>query len=264
MLDIIKMENPFTIRNLMQPTMIEVENLTARFGNRTILHDVSFSVFPNQITIILGRSGCGKTTVLKHLIGLYPPQHGKITVMDTEVGALEEAEQTRLSLKMGVLFQNGALLNSLTIAENVAIALEQHTDLSQEIIDKLVRLKLELVELGHALYLHPAEISGGMRKRAALARAIALDPPLLFCDEPSAGLDPVTLLALDNLILKLKNQLGMTIVLVTHEPASIFRLADRIIFLDEGRVLFEGELQAALKAGIPEIDHFFHDTEKAG
>lgn len=248
----------------MQPKIIEVENLSARFGNRLILEEVSFSIFPNQITIILGRSGCGKTTVLKYLVGLYPLQHGKITIMDIDVGALDETEQTRLSLKMGVLFQNGALLNSLTIAENVAIALEQHTNLSQEMIDKLVRLKLELVELGQALSLHPAEISGGMRKRAALARAIAMDPPLLFCDEPSAGLDPVTLLALDNLILKLKNQLGMTIVLVTHEPASIFRLADRIIFLDEGRVLFEGELQAALNAGIPEIDNFFHDTEKAG
>jgi phospholipid/cholesterol/gamma-HCH transport system ATP-binding protein len=248
----------------MQTKIIEVENLSVRFGNRTVLKNVSFSAYANQITIILGRSGCGKTTVLKHLIGLYPLRHGKITIMGTETGNLDETEQTRLSLKMGVLFQNGALLNSLTIAENVAIALEQHTDLSQEMIDKLVRLKLELVELGQALSLHPAEISGGMRKRAALARAIALDPPLLFCDEPSAGLDPVTLLALDNLILKLKNQLGMTIVLVTHEPASIFRLADRIIFLDEGRVLFEGELNAALKAGIPEIDHFFHDTGKTG
>lgn len=248
----------------MQSKIIEVENLSVRLGSRLILEGVSFSAYTNQITIILGRSGCGKTTVLKHLIGLYPLQQGKITIMDTAVGALDEVEQTRLSLKMGVLFQNGALLNSLTIAENVAIALEQHTNLSQEMIDKLVRLKLELVELGHALSLHPAEISGGMRKRAALARAIALDPPLLFCDEPSAGLDPVTLLALDNLILKLKNQLGMTIVLVTHEPASIFRLADRIIFLDEGRVLFEGELQAALKAGIPEIDNFFQNREKAG
>jgi phospholipid/cholesterol/gamma-HCH transport system ATP-binding protein len=244
----------------MQHKIIEVENLSARFGDRLILKDVAFSIYENQITVILGKSGCGKTTVLKHLVGLYPVQEGRISIMGMAWSRLDENQQTELSLKMGVLFQNGALLNSLTIAENVAIALEQHTNLAPDIIQELVRLKLELVELGHALHLYPAEISGGMKKRAALARSIALDPPLLFCDEPSAGLDPVTLYALDNLILKLKAQLGMTIVLVTHETNSIFRLADRIVFMDEGGVLFEGELQEAQQAEIPEIDQFFQDV----
>jgi phospholipid/cholesterol/gamma-HCH transport system ATP-binding protein len=246
----------------MQHKIIEVENLSARFGDRLILKDVAFSVYENQITVILGKSGCGKTTVLKHLVGLYPVQEGRISIMGMAWNRLDENQQTELSLKMGVLFQNGALLNSLTIAENVAIALEQHTNLAPDIIQELVRLKLELVELGHALHLYPAEISGGMKKRAALARSIALDPPLLFCDEPSAGLDPVTLYALDNLILKLKAQLGMTIVLVTHETNSIFRLADRIVFMDEGGVLFEGELQEAQQAEIPEIDQFFQDVRE--
>lgn len=246
----------------MQPKIIEVENLSARFGERAILREVSFGIYQNQITVILGKSGCGKTTVLKHLVGLHPIQRGRITVLDSDMGKLDEKQQNALSLKMGVLFQNGALLNSLTIAENVGIALEQHTRLEPDMIAELVRLKLELVELGRARHLYPGEISGGMKKRAALARALALDPPLLFCDEPSAGLDPVTLFALDNLILKLKNQLGMTIVLVTHEPASIFRLADRIVFLDAGQVLFEGPLEEALKAGIPEVDHFFQKARR--
>lgn len=246
----------------MQFKIVEVENLSAEFGGRMILNEVSFGVYQNQITVVLGKSGCGKTTVLKHLIGLYPVQHGIVSIMGKSWNRLDEKQQADLSLKMGVLFQNGALLNSLTIAENVAIALEQHTNLAQNIIQELVRLKLELVELGHALHLYPGEISGGMKKRAALARSIALDPPLLFCDEPSAGLDPVTLYALDNLILKLKEQLGMTILLVTHETDSIFRLADRIVFMDNGRILYEGSLQEALRAGIPEIDHFFQDARK--
>jgi phospholipid/cholesterol/gamma-HCH transport system ATP-binding protein len=246
----------------MEPKIIKVENLSARFGDRAILQKVSFSVYENQVTVILGKSGCGKTTVLKHLVGLYPVQEGGVSIMGVEIDRLDENEQKELFLKMGVLFQNGALLNSLTVAENVAIPLEQHTDLPPDIIRELVQLKLELVELGHAPHLYPGEISGGMKKRAALARSIALDPPMLFCDEPSAGLDPVTLYALDNLILKLKEQLGMTILLVTHETNSIFRLADRIVFMDDGRILFEGAMQEALRAGIPEIDHFFQDARK--
>lgn len=247
----------------MPEKIIEVRQLSASFGQRRILKEVSFSVYRNQVTVILGKSGCGKTTVLKYLIGLHPIQQGQITIMEAALGRLEERQQARLSLKMGVLFQNGALLNSLTVGENVAIALEQHTRLPETLIRQLVRLKLELVELGHAVDLYPAELSGGMRKRAALARAMAMDPPLLFCDEPSAGLDPVTLASLDQLILKLKNQLGMTIVLVTHEIPSIMRLADRIIFLHEGGVAFEGGLGEALQAGIPEVDQFFKASRGA-
>ncbi|NOX36826.1 MAG: ATP-binding cassette domain-containing protein [Calditrichaeota bacterium] len=247
-----------------QSPIIDVSHLSATLGERQVLTDVSFRVYPNQVTVILGSSGCGKTTVLKHLIGLYPIRSGQVRIMQQELAALDEPQKQQLSLKMGVLFQNGALLNSITVAENVAIPLEQHTDLPPDVIQDLVRLKLKLVELEHAAHLLPSELSGGMRKRAALARAIALDPPLLFCDEPSAGLDPITMAALDELILNLKHQLGMTIVLITHEVPSIFRLADRIIFLDAGRVVFEGTLQEGLQSGIARIEEFFRKGKGEG
>jgi len=237
--------------------MIVVNNLSASFGEKEVLHDITFSVNQNEITVVLGSSGCGKTTVMKHLIGLYPVKKGFVTIMGETRQAVSEEYENHIQKKMGVLFQNGALLNSLTIAENVAIPLEQHTNLPDYIIKELVRVKLKLVELEHAVNLYPSELSGGMRKRAALARAIALDPPLLFCDEPSAGLDPVTLSALDSVILNLKMQLGMTIVLVTHEVSSIFRLADKIVFLENGFVAYEGDLPSAIDSGIPAIVEFF-------
>ena len=237
--------------------IIEVQNLSAAFGEKEILTDVSFSAFENQITVILGSSGCGKTTVMKHLIGLYPVRKGNISIMGENRVAVSEEYESEMQLKMGVLFQNGALINSLTIAENIAIPLQQHTDLPDSIINDLIRIKLKLVELEHAINMFPSELSGGMRKRAALARAIALDPPMLFCDEPSAGLDPVTLSALDSLILNLRNKLRMTIVLVTHEVSSIFRLADRVVFLESGRVAYEGDLQSALNCDVSSVTEFF-------
>ncbi len=170
---------------------------------------------------------------------------------------MDEPEFDSILSRVGMLFQNGALLNSISISENVSIPLEQHTKLSTEIMEKMIRVKLNLVNLGHAENLFPSELSGGMKKRAALARAIALDPDILFCDEPSAGLDPITSAALDELILKLKNLLKMTIVIVTHELASIHRIADKIIFLDEGKVLFTGSLKDAMKSKVPEIETFF-------
>ncbi len=237
--------------------VIRVENLSAHFGKRIILREVSFQAFSNEITVILGRSGCGKTTLLKHLIGLYPVRQGRVEVMNFSLAGIEEDDYHQFALRIGVLFQNGALLNSLTVAENVAIPLEQNTHLPASIIDYLVRLKLHLVELENAADLYPTQLSGGMRKRAALARAIALDPPILFADEPSAGLDPVTLSALDELFLRLKHGLGMTILLVTHEVPSILRLADRVVFLDEGRVLYAGPLTGALESDIEPIKEFF-------
>jgi len=158
---------------------------------------------------------------------------------------------------MGMLFQNGALLNSLPVYDNIAIPLEQHTCLPPEIIRRIIEVKLNLVNLSHAINMLPSELSGGMRKRAALARAIALDPEILFCDEPSSGLDPLTSAAMDNLILKLKNQLKMSIVIVTHELASIHRIADRIIFLDQGKAVFSGTLQEAMNCNIPAVLTFF-------
>jgi phospholipid/cholesterol/gamma-HCH transport system ATP-binding protein len=237
--------------------VIEVRNLYASFDDEVVLSDVSFSALKGQVTVILGGSGSGKTTVLKHLLGLYPVERGYVSVLNKDITHLKEVEQIDLYLQMGVFFQNGALLNSLTVAENVALPLEQHTNLSKKLIREIVRMKLGLVNLEHAYYLYPSQLSGGMLKRAALARAIAMDPPLLFCDEPGAGLDPVSLQSLDSLILDLKNQLGMSVVMVTHEVLSILRVADKIVFLDQGVVAFEGTVKEALASSTQVVVDFF-------
>ncbi len=237
--------------------IISVNNLTAKYGEKIILDGISVDIFPGEITVILGGSGCGKTTLLKNILRLYEPYSGSVRFWDKDVLTMDEQEFSAILKQAGMLFQNGALLNSISIYDNVGIPLELHTKLSPEIIDRMIRVKVNLVGLTHALHLFPSELSGGMKKRAALARAMALDPKILFCDEPSAGLDPITSAALDELILDLKQQLHMTIVVVTHELASIHRIADKIIFLDGGKMLFNGSLDAAKVAGIPQIDTFF-------
>jgi len=248
----------------MSAEIISVENLSATFGNKEILKDISFKAREHEITVILGKSGSGKTVTLKHLLALYPLQHGHISIMGKQLEDCDENDMSLLRLNLGVLFQNGALINSLTVAENIAIPLEQHSDLPEELIARLIQMKLGLVGLQEAGDLLPSQLSGGMRKRAALARALALDPPLLFCDEPSAGLDPITLEALDSLILQLKEQLGMTVIMVTHEVSSIFRLADRVVFIEDGRVTYEGELEKALKSHHPSVMNFFNKAKGKG
>lgn len=243
-------------KNIPDP-IVKVRNLTSGYEEEKVLDDVSIFAPEHQITIILGASGCGKTTLLKNLIRLNTPWSGSISLFGQEITDLDEPEFNLILKKIGVLFQNGALLGSLTVADNVAIPLEQHTDLDNHMIRKLVEVKLNLVEMGHAIDKFPSELSGGMRKRAALARAIALDPPLLFGDEPSAGLDPVTSAGLDELVLKMRDQLGMTVLLVSHEVASINRIADHVVFLDKGKVLFCGPLKEAKTAGIHKVDDFF-------
>lgn len=237
--------------------VIEVNNLYASFDENVVLSDVSFSAYKGEVTVILGGSGSGKTTVLKHLLSLYPIAGGSINVLGKDLASLREVEQVDLYHQMGVLYQSGALLNSLTVAENVALPLAQHTRLPDQLISEIVQMKLGLVQLSHAYHLFPSQLSGGMLKRAALARAIVMDPPLLFCDEPGAGLDPVSLESLDRLILNLKSKLGMSIVMVTHEVASIMRVANRIVFLDKGKVAFEGPLDEALESEDPVVKAFF-------
>ncbi|MBN1480541.1 ATP-binding cassette domain-containing protein [candidate division KSB1 bacterium] len=241
--------------------IVSVAHLTSGYNGDKVLDDVSMVARENEITVILGASGCGKTTLLKHLIRLFYPWSGSIAIFGQEITDMDEPEFNELLLKIGVLFQNGALLNSITVSENIAIPLEQHTTLPATLIQRLVLIKLGLVELSHALDKLPSELSGGMRKRASLARAIALDPPLLFCDEPSAGLDPVTSESLDRLLLKLRDDLGMSMVIVSHELASIHRIADSIVFLDDGKCLFCGPVNEAKSAGIAEIDRFFRVGE---
>lgn len=237
--------------------IIEVKNLSVAFEEREVLTDVSFTVQPGQITVILGGSGSGKTTILKHLLNLYPPPQNTTYVFDKDIASLSEEEQTAFYLNMGVFYQNGALINSLTVIENVTLPLEQHTNLPDNLIQEMALMKLGLVNLKDAAHLYPSQLSGGMLKRAALARAIIMDPPLLFCDEPGAGLDPVSLASLDHLILDLKRQLGMTIVMVTHEVSSILRVADKIIFLEEGKITFEGPKKDALQSKIDAVQEFF-------
>ncbi len=236
--------------------IIEVTDLYAEYGSRKVLSGVSFSAYSGQVTVIIGGSGSGKTTILKHLIGLYGVKRGYVSVLGKNMAELEEDTQRALYRQIGVFYQNGALLNSMTVAENIALPLEQHTKLSPEMIERIVRLKLSLVDLESAYTLFPSQLSGGMLKRAAIARAMVMDPPLLFCDEPGAGLDPITLASLDQLILNLKEQLGISVILVTHEVASILRIADRIVFLENGRVTFEGPVEEALTSGNAALKDF--------
>jgi len=241
--------------------LARVVNLTAAYGDQVVLDDVSLDITPGEIIVILGGSGCGKTTLLKHFIGLLRPIEGRVELFGEDWWTLDEPERDLIIQKIGVLFQNGALLGSRSLAANISIPLEQHTNLSDDVIMRVVRLKLRQVGLQGAESRLPSELSGGMRKRAALARALALDPPLVFCDEPSAGLDPATTFNLDRLLLDLRDNLGISLVVVTHETASIRRIADRIAFLDQGRLIFDGPLKEALTTDVDPVRRFFQIAE---
>ncbi len=213
--------------------IIRVEHLTARYGSNVIFDDVSCEVYRGEVFVILGGSGCGKSTLLKHMIGLYPAWAGHIWIDGDDIATAEGEERLRILRKLGVMYQSGALFGSMTLRQNITLALEEFTDLPREAMDLIAATKLRMVGLdGFEEYL-PAEISGGMKKRAAIARAMALDPQILFLDEPSAGLDPITSAELDQTILKLSRNLGATFVVVTHELESIYTIADRVIMLDK-------------------------------
>ncbi len=242
--------------------VIHVEDLALGYGNNVILKDLNFSIDAGEIITILGGSGCGKSTLLKALIGLLPPKQGNIFLGgeritgDNSGWALERARR-----KIGVLFQSGALLGAYSLEDNVALPMREFTDIPEELIGDVVRFKLGQVGLADYASYMPAELSGGMRKRAALARAIALDPQILFCDEPSAGLDPVTAADLDNLLMEMNRSLGITMVVITHELASIECISHRSIMLDRDAkgIIAQGDPRA-LKEGSkdPRVHAFFN------
>jgi len=243
-----------------QAPIIQVENLTARFGDQTIFQNVSFSVSRGEILVILGGSGCGKSTLLKHMIGLYQPYTGRVLIDGIDVNTDDERQLNQLRRKIGVSFQAGALFGSMNLGENIALLLQEYTNLSPTAIASIVRMKLAMVNLAGFENHLPSELSGGMQKRAGVARAMALDPMVLFFDEPSAGLDPITGVELDIMIKRLNAGMGTTMVVVTHELQSIFNISDRIIMLDKSAkgLIAEGDPKKLKDSSDPRVFNFFN------
>jgi phospholipid/cholesterol/gamma-HCH transport system ATP-binding protein len=223
--------------------MIEVTDLVTHYGKRKILNGVSLTIYQGEIMVIMGGSGSGKSTLLRYLLGLHKPTSGSISLLGKDITRISDQEMYELRKHMGVAFQGGALFGSMTVGENVMLPLLEHTELDEQTMHIMTRMKLEVVNLAGVENLMPAELSGGMIKRAALARAVIMDPKLLFFDEPSAGLDPVAAVELDELILQLRAAMNMTIVVVTHELDSAFKIADRITVLDQGKILMTGTVE---------------------
>jgi phospholipid/cholesterol/gamma-HCH transport system ATP-binding protein len=239
-------------------TVLSVEGVTVRYGAREILHHVSFDVREGEIFVIMGGSGSGKSTLLRQMMGLEIPTEGRVLAFGKDLATLSAEEAHELRRRMGVAFQGGALFSSMTVGENIMLPLEELADLDRRTMEIMMRMKLELVGLAGFEDLMPSELSGGMAKRAAMARAIVMDPKVLFCDEPSAGLDPAISSALDDLILKLREALQMTIVVVTHELESAFKIADRIAVLDDGRLLAVDAPDAIRQSPIEPIQNLIH------
>ena len=235
--------------------VIEVRDLVAHYGERKILDGVSMDVYAGEIMVIIGGSGSGKSTLLRHVVALEQRTSGTVRILGRDPAALDAKEALDLRKKIGVAFQGGALFSSMTVGENIMLPLYEHTVLDRTTMEIMARLKLEVVGLAGFEDLMPAELSGGMVKRAAFARAVIMDPKILFCDEPSAGLDPVIAAALDNLLLRMREAMGMTIVVVTHELESAFSIADRITVLDQGRILLTGTTEELRETKIERIQN---------
>ncbi len=245
--------NPIPVES---PAVLSVRDLRVNYGEREILHGITFDVKAGETLVILGGSGSGKSTLLRTLVGLERPTSGEIWVNGKNIATVSEAELYEIRKKTGMSFQGGALFGSMTVGENVALPLREHTKLEDSTIEIMLRLKLEQVGLTGFEYHMPSQLSGGMKKRAAVARALAMDPQVLFFDEPSAGLDPIIAAGIDQLILELKKAFGMTIVVVTHELASAFLIADRMVLIDKGNIVAIGTTQEMRSSTQPRVRQF--------
>jgi phospholipid/cholesterol/gamma-HCH transport system ATP-binding protein len=237
--------------------LIEVRDLVVKYGPKTVIDGVSFDVKRGEVFVILGGSGCGKSTLLRNLVGLMRPYSGTILINGENFTAMNDAERTRMRTKMGMCFQGSALFNSMSVADNVALPLREHTKLAEPTIDIMTKIKLELVGLGGCEDLLPSELSGGMKKRAGLARAMAMDPAVIFYDEPSAGLDPIVGAGLDVLIRKMQTTFNLTSVVVTHEMESVKLIADRVLMLYQGQIIGHGTLEELAQSDSPFVRQFF-------
>jgi phospholipid/cholesterol/gamma-HCH transport system ATP-binding protein len=237
-------------------SMISLREVRASYGDREILHGVSFEVQRGEVLVILGGSGSGKSTLLRTIMGLAKPSSGEIWIKGKNIATISQAEMDEIRKKMGISFQGGALFGSMTVGENVALPLQEHTKLEESTIEIMVRLKLEQVGLEGFEYYLPSELSGGMKKRAAVARALAMDPEILLFDEPSAGLDPIIAAGIDQLILELKRAFRVTILVVTHELASAFLIADRMVLIDKGNIVAIGTNEEMRSSTQPRVRQF--------
>lgn len=237
--------------------VVQVSNISVSYGRDVVLKTLSCSIYPREITTIVGRSGCGKSTLLRTVLGLLPVIEGSVLLLGTETTGIQDEEAESLRRSVGVLFQYGALLRSMTVGENVAMPLVHHYRVPNDVAMPVVRRALKAVNLEGTENLYPDELSGGMMKRAGLARALILEPPVLFLDEPGAGLDPVNRKELDDLLLELRDSMAVTPVVITHEVTSIRRIADRVVFMDDGRVLYEGDVHGAEELDDVTVRDFF-------
>jgi phospholipid/cholesterol/gamma-HCH transport system ATP-binding protein len=235
---------------------IVLSDVSVGYGDRVVLSGVTTTLPGGKVSVILGGSGCGKSTLLRNIIGLIPIKSGRIQLGGRDMALQTAAERLELRRRMGVLFQDGALLGSLKLGENIALPLREHTELSDSLIEDVVRMKLRLVGLTDFIDYFPSELSGGMRKRAGLARAMSLDPAVLLCDEPTSGLDPITAADMDQLILELQATFDMTIVVVTHDLDSLYAIADHVVVLDKGKMHYEGNLDGLAACDDPFIVQF--------
>jgi phospholipid/cholesterol/gamma-HCH transport system ATP-binding protein len=238
------------------PPVISTRGLRVKYGDREVLHGIDFDVMRGETVVILGGSGSGKSTLLRTLVGLERPSAGEVVVKGTDLAHAANRELDAIRKRIGLSFQGGALIGSMTVGENIALPLLEHSDLAPSTIEVMVRIKLEQVGLSGFEHFSPSQLSGGMRKRAAIARALAMDPEILFFDEPSAGLDPIIAAGIDDLILNLKKAYAMTIIVVTHELASAFLIADRILLIDRGHILAAGPAQEIQQSKQPRVRQF--------